>query len=156
MRILVISCILVLIFGSLRGQHSKGPKVNWLTFEQLDDSLKRHPKPVLLFFHTDWCAYCKKMLSESFHAPRVVKKLNADYYAVSFDAESVDTIRFENVFFTNTASRKRAGQYHELAKILLGKKQGLTFPTTMVLDADFTVREKIFNYLSIRQLINIL
>lgn len=156
MRILIICCILVSTFGSLHGQSGQGPKVNWLTFEQLDDSLKAHPKPVLLFFHTDWCSYCKKMLSESFQDPQVVKRLNAGYYAVEFDAESVDTVQFENVVFTNTASRKRTGQYHELAKILMGNNQEPIFPTTILLESDFTLRSKTFNYLSIRQLINIL
>lgn len=155
MRALITCSILILTLGSSIGQNRE-TQVNWLTFEQLDDSLQAKPKPVFVFFHTDWCSYCRKMLTESLRDTTVVEKLNREYYAVQFDAETMDTVRFDNMAFTNTGSRKRAGQYHQLAKILLGPEQDPVFPTTILFHSDFTVRQKTFNYLSIRQLINIL
>lgn len=152
----IISSLLIWTLGTLQAQQSKAPGVHWLSFEQLSDSLQTNPKPVFLFFHTDWCSYCKKMLNETFHDPQVVKKLNQAYYAVEFDAERVDTVFFDGVAFTNSSTQKSTGQFHELARILIGREQDPVFPATLLLQPDFQVRKQIFNYLSIRQLLNIL
>src|SRR5690606_22808740 len=80
--------------------------INWLSFEQLSDSLQVKPKKVLLFFHTDWCAYCRKMEREVLSDPEVIAELNKSYYAVKFDAESVDTVTFEQQKFTNSVAKK--------------------------------------------------
>lgn len=135
--------------------HSK-EEILWLSFEQLSDSLAENPKPVLLFIHTDWCAYCKKMLSEGFQDPQVVKKVNADYYAVSLDAETTDTLFFEGQAFTNQVRAKKVGEYHSIAKVFLGKKEKVIFPLTVILDPDFKVITRRSNYLSTKEMLNIL
>src|SRR5690606_10049897 len=86
---------ILLMTGSLQAQEQNEPAINWLSFEQLSDSLETQPKPVLIFFHTDWCSYCKKMLGETFQDQKVIEKLNSEYYAVEFDPESVDTVSFD-------------------------------------------------------------
>ncbi len=147
---------ILLMTGSLQAQEQNEPAINWLSFEQLSDSLETQPKPVLIFFHTDWCSYCKKMLGETFHDQKVIEKLNSEYYAVEFDAESVDTVSFDGVSYVSELKSKRTGKYHPLASILMGSKNRAVFPTTIILDTDFSVKFKKFNYLSIKQLLNIL
>ena len=157
MRLLQIIIITVLLTTGLAySQEKVKPSVNWISFEQLEDSLQTNPKPVLLFFHTDWCSYCKKMLRETFTAPEVIEMLNSHYYAVEFDAESVDSIQFDGQIFKNDSPIKRTGKYHELAKILMGSENRAIFPTTMLLNEDFSVKKKKNNYLSIKQILNIL
>jgi len=140
----------------VQAQNVPEPSINWINFEQLSDSLEHNPKPVLIFFHTDWCSYCKKMLKETFVNERVIEKLNSEYYAVEFDAESIDSIYFDGITYTNEVSSKRAGKYHQLAKILMGENNKAVFPTTMLLNADFSVKTKKYSYLSVKQILNIL
>lgn len=121
--------------------------INWISFEQLSDSLTVNPKKVLLFFHTDWCAYCRKMQSATLSDPEVVHELNANYYAVSFDAEQVDTVHFDGRAFANEVSKKRTGSYHALTKLLAPRGDKFVFPTTIILDKDFAVEQRYFNYL---------
>lgn len=157
MKLLQYICSAILLMtGSLQAQERNEPAVNWLSFEQLSDSLTVRPKPVLIFFHTDWCSYCKKMLGETFKDPQVIEKLNSGYYAVEFDAESVDTVRFDGEVYASELKSKRTGKYHPLASILMGSKNRAVFPTTIILDTDFSMKFKKFNYLSIKQLLNIL
>ncbi|MFD1769516.1 thioredoxin family protein [Sphingobacterium suaedae] len=131
-------------------------QVQWLTWEQLSDSLTVHPKPVLLFFHTDWCAYCRKMQNVVFTDSAVIRKLDADYYALRFDAESVDTVCFDHQILTNAVSKKRTGHYHQITKLLAAREGKFTFPTTIVLRKDFTVRSRHFHYLDRRKLLKAL
>ncbi len=151
-----IGILILMMVGSVQAQEKTESTVNWLSFEQLNDSLEHNPKPVLIFFHTDWCSYCKKMLAETFKDEKLIEKLNSEYYAVEFDAESVDSVLFDGVTFNNDASKKTVGKYHQLAKILMGEKNKGIFPTTMLFNADFSVKTKKINYLSIKQLLNIL
>lgn len=36
-------------------------QINWISFTQLSDSLKVHPKKVFVNFYAYWCVYCKEM-----------------------------------------------------------------------------------------------
>ncbi|WP_200979647.1 thioredoxin family protein [Echinicola sp. 20G] len=121
--------------------------IQWLSFEQLDDSLSKQPKKVFIDFYTDWCTYCKKMDRKVFTKPEVIQKINSEFYAVRMDAESRDTIQFDrHVFFNRQATDKRAG-IHDLA-MLLGQRNGTFAPPTMiVLDNDFKVLDRRFEYL---------
>lgn len=146
---------IVLLFMSgywnvLMGQERE--RINWLTFEQLSDSLEVNPKPVLINFHTDWCAYCRKMHREVFTDPQIVKSINENYFAVHFDAESRDSIRFDGQLFVNKEASGRKKGIHELARLLGGRVGEFTVPVTIFLEQDFTVRSRHFEYLSIKKL----
>lgn len=157
MRLLQIFIFTYLMMTvSLKAQEPGESVVNWISFEQLSDSLNQNPKPVLIFLHTDWCAYCKKMLNETFQDPKVIEKLNKEYYAVEFDAESVDTVNFDGETYASEHKIKKTGKFHPIAQILIGEKNKAIFPMTMLLNADFSVKSKKINYLSIKQILNIL
>src|SRR5690606_11360857 len=130
--------------------------VHWLTFKQLSDSLTVRPKPVLLFFHTDWCAYCRKMLADVFTNPAIAEKLNDDYYAVQFDAESIDTVYFDGQILRNEHGRKQTGKYHDIAKILAARNGDFAFPTTLLLQPDFRVQRRYFEYIGPQKLLKAL
>jgi thioredoxin-related protein len=130
--------------------------VNWLSFEQLSDSLSRFPKPTFIFFETDWCVYCKKMEKQVFTNPELINLLNKEYYAVRLDAESTDTIYFDGRQFSNLVGKKRRGQYHELAKLLGKRGDEFSAPVLLVLDENFYVKERYFEYLDSKRLLRIL
>ena len=123
-----------------------GQPVRWTAFEALDDSLERKKKPIVLYFHTDWCAYCRKMDKRVFTREEVAELLNERYYAVKMDAETTDTIYFEGQAFVNhRAGRKREG-IHELAQIF-SRETGFVAPTFVVLNEDFRVQASRYEYL---------
>ncbi|MEM6541268.1 MAG: thioredoxin domain-containing protein, partial [Bacteroidota bacterium] len=51
--------VVVLLFFSERATAQNS--IQWISFEQLEDSLSIKPKKVFITFYADWCAYCKKM-----------------------------------------------------------------------------------------------
>ncbi|QDH80998.1 DUF255 domain-containing protein [Echinicola soli] len=122
-------------------------KINWLTFEQLEDSLQKKPKKVFVDFYTDWCTYCKKMDKKVFTHPEVISVINSAYYAVKMDAESRDTIRFDGHLLVNhQATDKRPG-IHDMA-LLLGSRNGEFIPPSLILlDEQFKVIDRKFEYL---------
>lgn len=127
-------------------------KIRWITFEQLSDSLDIAPKPVLISFHTEWCAYCKKMHREVFTNPEIAKIVNDKYYAVQFDAESRDTILFDGQVFVNKEYSGSKNGFHEIARLLGDRNGKFTVPVTLIMDENFAVRHRRFEYLGSKKL----
>lgn len=131
-------------------------QVQWISFEQLEDSLRVNPKSVFISLFTEWCTYCRKMEKEVFTKPAVTQVLNDKYYAVKMDAETTDTIRFDGQQFVNRHRTKRKKGIHELAT-LLGQRNGqFTPPTMLVLDPTFTIKQRYFEYLHTKKLLKAL
>ena len=131
-------------------------EVRWMGFEALDDSLQQQEKPVVLYFQTDWCTYCRKMEKQVFSRKEISELLNQDYYAVKMNAESQDTIYFEGQAFVNREAAERQDGVHELARVFSRPERGFTAPTFIVLDKDFRVRERHYEYLSPKKMMQAL
>jgi thioredoxin-related protein len=132
-------------------------RIQWKTWAELESALAQNPRPVLLFFHADWCEYCKKIERVVFTKPDVIDKINKNYYAVSMDVERTDTITFDGMIFKNKQALTQRNGVHELA-LLLGSRDGKDYslPVTILLHKDFTIRERIFEYYTSKQLLTYL
>ncbi len=131
--------------------------VQWLTFEQLEDSLSIAPKKVFISFYADWCAYCKKMDAAAFKDTKVVTKLNAEFYAVKMNAETTAKINFGEATFMNKEVGKKRNPTHEIARLLASRKgKPFTLPAMVVLNEQFEVTDRYFTYLSPKALYNAL
>lgn len=130
--------------------------INWISFEQLHDSLQIHPKKVFIDFYADWCAPCLKMDEVAFKDPRVIKQLNKDFYAVKMDVETTDTIVFGQQTFTNKRANKR-NPVHEIPLLLASRKDApFTLPAMVLMDSKFNAQARYFQYLDAEQLLAIL
>lgn len=140
-----------------KGLFAQNESINWLTFEQLEDSLELKPKKVFIDFYAEWCAYCKKMDQVAFKSPDVISKLNSEYYAVKMDAETEDTIVFGGQEFENEDFGKERNAVHEIPK-MLASREGMPFslPAIVVLDRSFRVTDRYFEYLTPKRMLKIL
>ncbi|SFR35061.1 Thioredoxin-like [Robiginitalea myxolifaciens] len=133
------------------------PGITWLSFEQLEDSLAVKPRKVMISFYADWCVYCKKMDRAAFRDPEVVETLTEQYYAVRMNAESRDTIVFDGVSYSNKQLGKKRNSTHEIP-LLLASRENYPFslPAIVLLDEQFMITSRHFEYLSPEQMKNIL
>lgn len=132
-------------------------KINWITFEQLDDSLKVKPKKTFVFFHAKWCSYCKKMEKVAFKNKEVIQILNEQYYAVKMDAESKKTILFDGEEYNNNQIGKSRRPTHQLAILLASRTQkSFSLPVIIALDEDFNIKLRDFEYVSPKKMIGLL
>ena len=152
-----ITALVIILFLSWNCP-AQGLKTDfWLTFEQLEDSLRVNPKPVFLYFHTDWCTYCRKMEAEVFIKPAVVQNLSKRFYAVKFDAEYAGDVVFDGRVFSNRQLKTSRNPMHDLALLFNGQKNNPFAPPLMVLlDQDFVLIKRVNQYQDSQKLVDFL
>ncbi|TDQ75743.1 thioredoxin family protein [Sphingobacterium yanglingense] len=103
---------------------------------KVDSLLANEPKPVLILLSTDWCQYCQMQKQQVLKNKKFMEKSNLFYY-VEFDAESKQTIRFQEKDYAYKPTGANIGT-HELALTLNGPHK-LAYPTWILLDKDYQV-----------------
>lgn len=131
----------VIILFICLGQHLSAQLTTY-TFEQVDSLSVSQPKPTVVFLHTEWCKYCEVMENTTFKNKELINRLNSNYYFISFDAESKESVKFQNRTFSYKPSGRKTG-IHELAEALGRYQNKLSYPTTVVLN---TKNEIVFQY----------
>ncbi|MEL6536609.1 MAG: thioredoxin family protein [Bacteroidota bacterium] len=134
----------------------ENPAVHWVAFEALDDSLALHPKKVFVDFYTDWCTYCRKMDRVVFTNPEVAQLLNEEYYAVRFDAETESPVTFGGHTFTNDQTGISRKPVHQIAQLLASREGEFAPPALIILDEEFNVSARYFEYLDSQRLLEAL
>ena len=104
-----------------------GKGTQWLSVNQAADSLKTHPKPVLIDLYTDWCGWCKVMDKKTYHNKQVADYLQQKFYAIKIDAEGRKDIDWNGKHYTFNENYKA----HNFAIYLTGGR--LEFPTTIII-----------------------
>lgn len=151
-----ISLITVLLLISNTGFSQTKQTIHWLSFEQLEDSLKSNPKKVFIDFYADWCKPCLKMQKETFTDSLIVHTINKGYHAVKMNVETKDTIHFGNQVFVNKRLNKR-NPIHQIPLLMAQQKnKPFSLPALVFLDDQFNHRARYFQYLNPNQLLKIL
>lgn len=109
--------------------------VKWYSIEEVQELVKKEPRKIYIDMYTDWCGWCKVMDKETFTNEEIAQKLNTNFYAVKFDAEGKDIVKFKNQDFKFIAQGSRG--YHELAAALMQNK--LSYPTSVFLDENLNL-----------------
>jgi len=101
-------------------------KINWLTIEEANAKLKVESKPVIIDLYTNWCYWCKVMDKKTYSNSNVISYINENFYAVKLNAESKDTVRWENKNFIYNPRNK----VNDFA--LYVTRGQLAFPNTII------------------------
>ncbi|MDQ3142083.1 MAG: DUF255 domain-containing protein [Bacteroidota bacterium] len=139
---LIGSFFIIFFFGMSNLLYAQNQKINWVSWDQAQQLMKKQKRKVLVDVYTDWCGWCKKMDASTFQDPRVVKYINNNFYAIKFNAETKEDINFKSKVFKFVPQGNRG--YHELAaEITQGR---LSYPTFVFMDENLITIQPIPGY----------
>jgi thioredoxin-related protein len=134
----------------------EAPRINWMTFEEAVAASKKEPRKILVDVYTVWCGPCRMMDNETFNNDSVVAYVNKHYYAVKFNAEGNDTVRFAEHVFVNQnydpeKARSRNGT-HEFAMAIAAANGRLSYPTVVYFDENFQILSPVPGFIRPKQI----
>ncbi|SMC66217.1 hypothetical protein SAMN02746065_106190 [Desulfocicer vacuolatum DSM 3385] len=65
----------------------KTTRITWTTYEKGMAMAEKQNKKIFLYFHADWCTYCKKMELTTFKDKGIIDYLNKNYIAITVDSD---------------------------------------------------------------------
>jgi thioredoxin-related protein len=140
---LVISTLVGLsAMNPVESQPAGDSPVNWMTFEEAVEKSKVEKRKIFIDVYTDWCGWCKVMDKKTFSDPNVAKLLNEKFYAVKFNAEQTEDVKFRGTTFKYIGENGRG--VHQLAAALLNNK--LSYPTVVFLNEDFQMMQPLAGF----------
>ena len=123
--------LILVLFVAL---NSYSQEIKWLSLEEAIELQQKEPKKIIMDFYTNWCGPCKLLDKRTFNNKNVSEYINKNFYAVKFNAEGNDVVKFNGNEFTNPnydpAKAYRRNSAHQLSRYF-----GVNaFPTIVFMD----------------------
>lgn len=125
----LIMMLLCAALGNVSAQ-----EINWVSLEEALALQKKEPKKILMDVYTNWCGPCKMLDKNTFHNKDVVEYVNKHYYAVKFNAEGNDVVKYQGATYSNPGYKpemaSRRNSVHQLTSFLRVR----AYPTLVFMD----------------------
>jgi len=142
---------LLIAFVFLMCLSTQAQEINWMSMNEALEAQKKEPKKIFMDVYTNWCGPCKLLDKKTFHNKDVVQFVNEHYYAVKFNAEGTEEVRYNDFTYTNpnyNPNRKGRNSQHFLANAL--KITG--YPSMVFFDENANLIAPVVGYKTAEQL----
>ena len=137
MRKLVCLSFLLFSFSAFSQGEAK-TEIQWLSIEMAEELAAKYDSDMLVFFFRNGCPECKKMKAETLQNPEIIKLINENFFPVTLNARTKDTIMYSGKKYTNQQPKEdgktwRHDLYHEL--VVDGKHQ-YVYPYIVIINGE--------------------
>ena len=136
--------LIITLFALLGMSAMAQEKINWMSIEEAAERCAKEPKMVFIDVYTDWCGWCKRMDRSTFANPVIAKYMNEHFYAVKFDAETLDTITFQGQQYVGFVREDGKKGSHRLARTLLNGR--MSYPSYVIMNEEMRALQVIPGY----------
>mgnify|MGYP002626056288 CR=1 FL=1 len=119
-------------------------RIQWMDIQEAEAACLKQPKKIFVDVYTDWCGWCKRMDQTTFADPEVARYMNENYYAVKFNAERMDTVRFQGYDFVYVPNPNGKKGVHQLAAAMLQNK--MSYPSYVLFNEEMKLVQVIPGY----------
>jgi thioredoxin-related protein len=135
---------IIIVLSTLSMAYAQGENVplKQYSITEISQLSAQKPKKLVIDVYTDWCSWCKKMDKTTYQNEGVIQQINEDFYFVKLNAETRDSIFFDNKIFTFQNQYKA----NEFAIALLNGQ--MSYPSTVFLDEKLGLLTVVPGYLT--------
>lgn len=140
-------------------EQAQKAEINWITWDQVEAKMATEPRKVLVDVYTKWCGPCRLMSQRTFTDSAVVEYVNANYYAIKFDAEGGKPVTFKGTTYENPGydpARRGRNATHDLTRAIAPVNGRIAYPTIVYMDENFKILSPVQGYLKPNQIMPIL
>ena len=123
---------------SQRAKIQEPAQINWLSIQKAQEYATKYNKKILIYFYREDCDYCETMKKQTLKDPEVIQFINQNFYPVSLDGRTKDTIIYNGQEYSNQQPSSHGSSWrHDLFAELYEELQnhpGYIFPTTIIID----------------------
>jgi thioredoxin-related protein len=131
MKWLGIFCVFLFITTSAKivvaEPFPKKKKDLWQSWTEINNQMDTVKKPILIDVYTNWCHYCKLMDATTYNNDSVYSYLKKNYYRFKFNAETRDTLSWQNKQYGYNSRY----EVHDFAVYL--SRGNIVYPTTVII-----------------------
>ena len=106
-----------------------------IPLEKFNSIFNENPKPILLYFSTNWCSYCMIQKKQLKKEDELLQILNNDIYFIEIDAEANQSIIFLGREYKSSSN----GKMHSFLEEFIDKKEQISYPYWVLISEDFKV-----------------
>lgn len=122
-------------------------ELTWTSIHDIEDSMAKEVKPILVKIETPWCYYCKLMDKKVYPYKKVQKELNNNFYYVKINAEEKQTIELNDTTYHYQMGFGRNGIQQLAKKWASYGGTSIKYPTTVILDENYEITKFLDGYL---------
>ena len=116
MKLKIFAFLFILMAGVMQAQ-----EIKWMSMNEALEAQKENPKAIFMDAYTSWCGPCKMLDKNTFTNKDLVEYVNENFYAVKFNAEGPEEIKYKDKIFKNPkydADRRGRNGTHEFASAM--------------------------------------
>ena len=106
-----------------------------ISLEKFNSIFNENPKPILLYFSTNWCSYCMIQKKQLKKEDGLLQILNNDFYFIEIDAEANQSIIFLGREYKSSSN----GKMHSFLEEFIDKKDQISYPYWVLISEEFKV-----------------
>ena len=90
--VLLVALLFVSMAANMNTRAFASDEIKWNDFKEGLSLAEKQNKKIFLYFHADWCTYCKQLKQTTFKDQKVIEYLNNNYINISVNSDKEQTL----------------------------------------------------------------